>query len=180
MLVLLLAGCKQRQRDTATVVVALENSPNSLDPRVGTDAASERIGGLLFDSLVRKDEHYRMAPWLAVSWEQPDALTWVFHLRDGVRFSDGRPVEAEDVAWTLRSMLDGTVLTSKGGAFTTIASVDAMDRGTLRVRMKRPDASLLYNLSDGDFRRCPAGQRAGFRADAGGVGRVQVCKRGCG
>ena len=47
-LVLLFAvvGCK-RKRDPGTVVIALENSPTSLDPRIGTDAASERIGGLV-------------------------------------------------------------------------------------------------------------------------------------
>ena len=48
------------------MVVAVENSPNSLDPRIGTDAQSERIGALLFDPLVIKDEHYEIQPrrWL--------------------------------------------------------------------------------------------------------------------
>ena len=39
----------------------LESSPNNLDLRVGTDAQSERVGGLIFDALVKKDEHYRAA-----------------------------------------------------------------------------------------------------------------------
>ena len=38
------------------------------------------------------------------SWEQPDPLTLVFHLRDGVRFHDGRPLTARDVVWTIDSM----------------------------------------------------------------------------
>ena len=118
--VLLLAvcgSCRRQELDLQTVVVAIESSPNNLDPRIGTDAQSERIGGLIFDALVRKDEHFEMRPWVATSWEQPDALTWIFHLRDGIRFHDNRPLTAEDVAWTIMSMVDGTLITAKGGAF---------------------------------------------------------------
>ena len=160
--------CRARETDAGTVVVAIENSPSSLDPRVGTDAASERIDELLFDSLVRKDEHDRMGPWLALSWEQPDALTWVFHLRPGVRFADGRALGAEDVAYTIDSMRDGSLMTTKGGAFASVAQVEALDALTLRVRLKRADASLLFNLSDGVFGVVPRGSGKDFgRAPVG-------------
>ncbi len=43
----------------------IESSPTNLDPRVGVDAQSERIDELLFDSLVRRDEHFNLKPWLA-------------------------------------------------------------------------------------------------------------------
>ncbi len=169
-MVLLVAatGCRSGRDDPRTVVVLIQSSPNSLDPRVGTDAYAERIGGLLFDALVRKDEHFEMQPWLATRWEQPDALTWVFHLRDGVRFADGRPLEAEDVRWTIASLLDGSLGTSKAGAFSAIAGVEAPDRLTVVVRMKRPDASLLFNLSDGLFGVVPRGSGREFgRAPVG-------------
>ena len=152
-----LAGCQSQHKDPRTVVVAIENSPNSLDPRVGTDAMAERIGGLIFDPLVRKDEHLEMRPWLATSWEQPDVKTWVFHLRDGVRFQDGRPLTAEDAAWTIQTLLDGSLITSKSGAFAHVASVEATGSLTLTIRMKSPDASLLFNLSDGLFGVVPRG-----------------------
>ena len=167
LLLITLGGCKATQ-PAGEVVVAIENSPSSLDPRVGTDAASERIDELLFDSLVRKDEHDRMTPWLAQSWEQSDALTWVFHLRAGVRFADGRPLGAEDVAYTIDTMRDGSLTTSKGGAFASVAQVDAPDAVTVRVRLKRPDASLLFNLSDGVFGVVPKGAGKDFaRAPVG-------------
>ena len=105
----------------------IESTPNNLDLRQGTDAQSERVGGLVFDALVKKDEHFNLQPWLATSWERPDALTWVFHLRDGVRFQDGRALGAEDVAWTIRSMIDGTLITAKGGAFATVDKVEVVD-----------------------------------------------------
>jgi peptide/nickel transport system substrate-binding protein len=161
------AGCRNGpQEDARTVVVAIENSPNSLDPRIGTDAMAERIGGLIFDALVRKDEHFEMQPWLATRWELADAgggaKAWVFHLRDGVRFQDGRPLEAEDVAWTINSMLGGGLRTSKSGAFASVERAEAKDRLTVAVRMKRADASLLFNLSDGLFGVVPRGSGKDF------------------
>ena len=150
------------------MVVAIENSPNSLDPRVGTDAMAERIGGLIFDALVRKDEHFEMQPWLATRWEQPDPLTWVFHLRDDVRFHDGRPLTAKDVVWTINSLIDGSLLTSKSGAFAHVAKAEASDARTVTIHMKSADASLLFNLSDGLFGVVPAGSDREFgRAPVG-------------
>jgi peptide/nickel transport system substrate-binding protein len=144
------------------VVVAIENSPNSLDPRVGTDAMAERIGGLIFDALVKKDQHFEMQPWLATSWVQPDALTWVFYLRDGVRFQDGRPLTAEDVAYTINSLADGSLVTSKAGSFAQVLRAEVTDRLTVTIRMKQPDASLLFNLSDGLFGVVPKGSGKDF------------------
>jgi len=62
----------------------IESSPSNLDPRVGTDAQSERIDSLLFDSLVRKDEHFNIVPGVADSWENPDPQTYIFHLHPGI------------------------------------------------------------------------------------------------
>lgn len=132
----------------------IESSPNNLDLRVGTDAQSERVGALIFDALVKKDEHYNLQPWLATSWEQPDPLTWVFHLRDGVRFHDGRPLTADDVVWTIESLIDqayGGLITSKSGSFAAVDHVEARDRLTLVIHLKHPDAGLLFNMSDGLF-----------------------------
>ena len=152
-------------REAGTVVVILESSPNNLDPRQGTDAQSERVGGLIFDALVKKDENYNLRPWLATSWEQPDALTWVFHLSDGVRFQDGRPLEAEDVVWTIESLIEpklAGLITAKSGAFAAVERAEARDRLTVVVRMKRPDAGLLFNMSDGLFGVVPRGAGGDF------------------
>lgn len=157
-----LSGCNRRPPNPRTAVMIIESSPNNLDLRQGTDAQSERVGGVIFDALVKKDEHYNLQPWLATRWEQPDPLTLIIHLRDGVRFHDGRPLEAEDVAWTIRSMIDGTLVTAKGGSFSSVARVEVPERLTLVVHLKHPDAGLLFNMSDGLFGVVPRGSGRDF------------------
>ena len=144
-------GCESRHDNTRTLQFIIESSPNNLDLRQGTDAQSERVGATIYDALVRKDEHFNLQPWLATSWERPDALTWIFHLREGVRFHDGKPLGAEDVAWSMRSMMDGSLITAKGGALAAVERVEVRDPLTVLVRMKHPDNALLFNLSDGLF-----------------------------
>src|ERR1700733_2924576 len=119
-----MSGCRGHVEDPRTVVMIIESSPNNLDLRVGTDAQSERVGGVIFDALVKKDEHFNLQPWLAAGWEQPDVLTWVFHLRDGGPFQDGRALTAEDVAYTIESLIDGSLVTAKGGSFASVNKVE--------------------------------------------------------
>ncbi|WP_238398633.1 ABC transporter substrate-binding protein [Edaphobacter sp. 12200R-103] len=157
-----LTSCGRRPANPRTVVMIIESSPNNLDLRQGTDAQSERVGGVIFDALVKKDEHYNLRPWLATHWEQPDPLTLILHLRDGVHFHDGRPLEAEDVAWTIRSMIDGTLVTAKGGSLSSVARIDVPDRLTLVLHLKHPDAGLLFNMSDGLFGVVPRGSGRDF------------------
>lgn len=165
-----LTGCRRRPQDPSTVVMIIESSPNNLDLRQGTDAQSARLGSLIFDALVRKDDHYNLKPWLAASWEQPDALTWVFHLRDGVRFQDGRPMTADDVAYSINSLIDGTLVTGKSGNFASVLNAEARDRLTVVVHMRRPDEGLLFNLSDGLFGVVPKGAGRDFGLHPIGTG----------
>jgi peptide/nickel transport system substrate-binding protein len=165
-----LSGCRARRDAPGTVVMTIESSPNNLDLRQGTDAQSARLGSLIFDALVRKDEHYNLRPWLATSWEQPDALTWVFHLRDGVFFQNGKPLTADDVAYTINSLIDGTLVTGKSGNFASVQKADARDRLTVVVHMKRPDEGLLFNMSDGLFGVVPKGAGRDFGLHPNGTG----------
>jgi len=150
-LLLLVTGCRSARTDRGTLRFLIESSPNNLDLRQGTDAQSERIGALIYEGLARRDERFALQPSLAAWWEQPNPLTWVFHLRPGVRFHDGKPLTADDAAWSIRSMVDGTLVTAKAGSFAGVTAVVAVDPLTLRVQTAAPSPSLLFNLSDGLF-----------------------------
>ena len=144
-------GCHHPANEPGTVRFLIESSPNNLDLRQGTDAQSERVGALIFDALVHKDEHFDLQPWLATAWERPEPRTWVFHLRPGVRFHDGKLLTAADVAWSIRSMTNGALTTSKGGSFAEITAIETPDPLTVVVHTEKPDPGLLFNLSDGLF-----------------------------
>ena len=158
---LLCLSCSKKP-DTNTVVVIIENSPTNLDPRVGLDAQSERIGELLFDSLVRRDEHFELKPCLADSWEITDSQTYVFHLHKGVRFHNGAPLTSRDVKWTFDSLLTGRIRSSKAGTYNKITSIDAPDDSTVIFHLKEPMASLPWNLSDGAIGIVPYGSGEDF------------------
>jgi peptide/nickel transport system substrate-binding protein len=61
----------------------------------------------VLDGLTFYDDDLNLIPWLAESWEQSeDGLTWTFHLREGVMFSNGREMTAEDVKWSFERLID--------------------------------------------------------------------------
>ncbi len=161
-----LIGCRPAQRDPHTVVFLIESSPANLDPRIGTDAQSQRIDALLFDGLVARDANFQFTPALAERCEQPNPLTLVFHLRGGVRFHDGRPLTARDVVWTIESMLDpsrpGSVISPRAASYAAIDTMEAPDDRTVVMHLKHPDNFLLTNLSTGAIGIVPEGSGRDF------------------
>lgn len=145
------------QRDPQTLVMLIESNPLSLDPRIGTDAQSARISALIFDSLLQRDQHANLQPWLAERWEMPDPLTYVFHLRSDVRFHNGKRLTARDVRYTFQSLLSGEIRSLKAGSFSLIQSVEAPDDATVIIRLKEPYASFLWNLTAGAIGIVPEG-----------------------
>ena len=148
----------------------IESSPNSLDPRIGIDAQSERIDELLFDALVKRDEHFNLQPSLATSWDIPDPLTYVFHLRSGVHFHNGQPLTSRDVKWTFDSITNGTIRTAKASSYRFVDHIDAPDDATVIFHLKEPWASLLWNVSDGAIGIVPFGSKGEMTAHPIGSG----------
>ncbi len=143
--------------DPNTLVMIIESSPTNLDPRVGIDGYSERIDELLFDALLTRDEHFNVQPGLAERWENPDPLTYIFHLHRGVTFHDGRPLTSRDVKWTLDSLLQGRIRSTKSSAYRYIDRIEAPDEVTVVFHLKEPYATLLWNLSEGAIGIVPYG-----------------------
>lgn len=144
-LVALLAACSQQRPEGSAIVVGMANPVINLDPRVGADEASQKAHQLLFNTLVRIDDHLRIVPELAETVEQPDPLTYVVRLRRGVPFHNGRELTSADVVYTFRSFLDPT-FRGRSGAYRLLASVDALDSHTVRFALKEPFGSFPINL----------------------------------
>jgi peptide/nickel transport system substrate-binding protein len=138
----------------------LDSAPTNLDPRIGADAYSEHVDGLIFSSLVGRDANMKVIPDLAESWDMPDPVTYIFHLRRGVKFHDGRPLTSADAKYTLDTVISGPLKTPKRQTYKLVTSVETPDDGTLVIRLSEPYASLLWNLSSPGIGIVPRGSGA--------------------
>ena len=118
--------------------VVIRASPNNLDPRVGTDENSQRVSQLVFSRLMELSEDFRVIPHLATRLDNPDRLTYIAHLRSGVKFHDGRELTSKDVVYTFESFLDPDFISPKKGAYRQLASVRALDDYRVEFKLKEP------------------------------------------
>jgi len=172
---LLVTGCSSPPPSN-TLVVAIESSPMTLDPRFATDAYSERITQLLFSSLVRVDAAFQIVPGLAVSWSQPDPLTYRFVLRRGVRFHDGRELTADDVRYTFASILDPATASPYRSVYGMIDRITVLGPYEIEFHLSAPHAPFLVNLVRGIVPARLAAQRDEFARQPVGSGAFRLIR----
>ena len=92
------------------VVGSATDAVDTLNPYVGFTAQDFEVYGLIYDNLMDYGQlDYSPAPRLATSWSHAaDGLTWTYHIRHGVRWSDGVPLTAADVAYTFNRDIHGS------------------------------------------------------------------------
>jgi peptide/nickel transport system substrate-binding protein len=140
-------GCVHRPVDNPNIIVlGITSGPNNLDPRIGTDDTSQKIGQLIFSSLMTLDEHLRVAPQLAERLDNPTPTTYVVRLRRGIRFHDGHELTSADVVYTYRSLLAPGFVSPIKGAFRLLKAIDARDRYTVVFTLSEPFGSFPVNL----------------------------------
>jgi len=143
---ILLSACSSAPPASRIITLAVLSSPNSLDPRIGSDETSQRVHQLIFDNLLALDDQLRVTGGLASSWEQPDPLTYIVHLRTGVRFHDGHELTADDVVYTFGSFIDPAFISPRKGAYRMLDRVEAIDPHTVRFTLKEPFGSFPIQL----------------------------------
>jgi ABC-type oligopeptide transport system substrate-binding subunit len=143
----------------------------SLDPATASNLQDFTVIAILYGGLVRLDEKLLVAPSLAKEWSvSDDGLTYTFSLRDGIVFSDGTPITADDVVWTFNHALDPATGGWTGPYyFTLIEGADEMAAGkakevtgvkkvddkTVAITIKQPSAYFLSSLSAGPSKILP-------------------------
>jgi peptide/nickel transport system substrate-binding protein len=113
-----------------------------------------QIDPLIYSSLLQVDAKGRLVPDLAQTWSQPDARSYLFRLRRGVRFHDGREVTAEDVRATFAAIMDPAHRSPRRGSYAAVKAIDVIDRYTVRFVLQEIYCSFPYALTVGI---CPQG-----------------------
>ncbi|MCA9770790.1 MAG: peptide ABC transporter substrate-binding protein [Myxococcales bacterium] len=148
----LVVGCPAGKPDAAadakTLRLNLGTEPETLDWTRGRDSVSFDVVGCLMDGLTRLDAGGRVEPALAEGWEFDDAgRRLTFHLRPGVRWTDGHPLEADQFVAAWRRLLDPTTAAEYAYVLYPIAGARAFNEGKTRdpatVGVEAPDARTL-------------------------------------
>ena len=131
-----------------TVTVATSAEPAVMDPHKATERFTSIFLTNIYDSLISRSDTLEISPNLAESWEQIDADTWQFKLREGVTFHNGEPFNAESVKFTLERFIDEEFGSTQRTHVRTITGVDIVDEYTVNVNTDGPDAMLLARMSE--------------------------------
>ncbi len=149
LLSLALSGCAYSEgpRDPNVITVAVRSGPNALDPRLSNDEATQRLSQLVYSPLLQNGNDLRIGPALAQRLDNPDPLTYIVHLRHGVRFHDGHELTARDVVYTFKSILDPAMVSPFRGSFRALKDVTALDDYTVVFTLREPFAAFPIQLT---------------------------------
>lgn len=145
-LLALAAGACSRSGSEPSVQVLSPALPKRLDPYADSRYVSQNVFLNIYEPLVDRDPRGLLSPLLAESWNNPEPSLYVFHLRPGVVFHDGAPLDAGAVVESFaRARRDGHFV---GGALAEVEAVEAQDALTLVLRTRGPVHDLVFSLTD--------------------------------
>lgn len=136
-----------------TLVIGLEAAPITLDPRLASDAYSSKISRLIHQGLFRLNEHLEAVPDLVEKFESVGPLKYQFVLREGLSFSDGGALTAEDVKFTLESVRDPALPSPFRGAMEKIETIRVVNNRIFEITLKEPFSPFFQSLTLGIIRR---------------------------
>jgi peptide/nickel transport system substrate-binding protein len=132
----------------ATLTLGLTRQLTSLDPgEYGSLDSDDDVQATIFSALTKITPQQKLVGDLATSWKQVTHTEWVFHIRSGVRFSNGDPLTASTVAWNIKRDLTDAKLGLDTVLSPVIASASAPDPTTVDIVTKESYLDLPYTLS---------------------------------
>lgn len=141
----------------------IKTSPTTFDPAMVQDGDTIDLLQQVFEGLVQWSPDNKIEPCLATKWDaSKNGLTYTFHLRPGVKFQDGSPVTAADVAYSMTRALSpklaspvalnylGDIVGAKdvsSGKATALRGVKVVDPMTVAITITQPKAYWIYTLT---------------------------------
>jgi peptide/nickel transport system substrate-binding protein len=129
-----------------TLTFASAALPPSLEPHMQGLDIWQRRKPLVYENLVWIDQNLEPQPELAERWEQKSPTEYVFHLRPGVKFHNGKDLDAEDVKYTYDRVRDPKVSPGANDLL-AIKAIDVVDRHAVRFTLTGPFATFLVNIA---------------------------------
>lgn len=142
------AAASPRATGSSTFVVGNSGAVDGLNPYVGFTAIDFEVYGLIYDDLMDYSQlDYGPVPRLATSWSvSKDQLTWTYHIRHGVKWSDGVPLTAADVAYTFwRDTIPNSTEFADNSAYVANiihSSVKATGKYTVQMKVTKPTPNM--------------------------------------
>ncbi len=130
-----------------TLKAGLDGDILTFDPLTSGAYADREVYYNIYDTLVAFDPNLQIIPALAEKWETPDPKTYIFHIRQGVKFHDGTDLNADAVKFNIDRYLTDKASRRKA-EIDTITSVDVVDTYTVKFNLKAAFAPLLPTLAD--------------------------------
>jgi ABC-type transport system substrate-binding protein len=162
LLVCFLVAPAAAQEDNTLIITSLSDV-NTLDPAVGYDTVSWSTESLVYRGLVGYDtDGVTLIPVLAESYQaSDDGLTFTFVLRDGIKFSNGREITADDVKYSFERLLNpdtaspGTFIYDViegapdviAGTTTEVSGIKVVDAKTVQFTLSRPEWTFVQRLA---------------------------------
>jgi len=144
-------GAQQAISDAQRAIIGTQLEPPILDPTANPAAAiSEVLYANVYEGLVQFAADGSVLPSLAMSWDvSGDGLTYVFHLRSGVRFHDGSVFDAAAARFSLNRIIAPDSVNPQRSRFRAIRAVEVVDPETLKLLLTRRSGGLLQSLAFG-------------------------------
>ena len=106
-----------------------------------------QVHSALYDTVLGRDENFKITPRLATSYAALNPTTWQFKLRQGVKFHNGDALTAADVKWSIEHTYDPDAKTIYATTYNTIGRIDVVDDYTVNIVTKTPDPFMPHKLS---------------------------------
>ncbi len=149
-------GAAQDRARSKEVVVAFAAEPRTLLPDTIVDWTTNNMVEHMYDRLVDRDpKTYKPAPMLATGWKIVNDTTWEFTLRQGVKFHNGEPFNAQSVKATMEYIKDPANKTHFAPRWALIKDVQIVNDYTVRLITEKPWPSLIDRIAGTDFLPMP-------------------------
>jgi peptide/nickel transport system substrate-binding protein len=146
-----------RKGGTLRIGMAGGSTSDVLDPTTWTDSVGLVIGFALWNGLIENGPDNKPVPELAETWEgKPGATEWVFNLRKGIKFSNGKEFDADDAIYSL-NLHRGASKSGAAGSMKSISDIKKLDTHQIQITLSQGDADLPYVLSDYHLSMVPNG-----------------------